>query len=402
MQFLSLCLIVKNEARFLHEWIGHHRLVGVEHFYVYDNGSSPPVGKVLREFCEQGLVTVTEAPGEARQIPAYNDCLKTYGNRSHWLGFIDCDEFLFPQNHDDMRELLLDYDAHAGLAVNCVIFGSSGHISRPKGLQTRRYRQRFPLEHGEHCLIKSLVQPKRTLEAAGVHHFHYTAGNCCVNERRRPVFGPYSPVSTDIVRINHYFYRSQQDYCEKLARGHADFPTGVMKYDLGRFYDQTRRASVFDGEIASRFPLPEAGKIRPGPAGSGRFAASVGLPRRTLVARITAALQSGDAPTAVTLAKAGVTASPCPEEAWLLLGISLQQADEYPKALEALYASIRHRETIEAFFRIFQVNLTQGNAAEARRIALYLRYRLAETPLVRESPDYAGIAATVTAFLTDT
>jgi len=37
--YLSICAIFKDEAPYLPEWIEFHRLVGVERFFLYDNGS---------------------------------------------------------------------------------------------------------------------------------------------------------------------------------------------------------------------------------------------------------------------------------------------------------------------------------------------------------------------------
>ena len=34
--FLSVCCIIKNE-RYLEEFIIYHHIIGVEHFYIYDN-----------------------------------------------------------------------------------------------------------------------------------------------------------------------------------------------------------------------------------------------------------------------------------------------------------------------------------------------------------------------------
>ena len=34
---LAVMLIVKNAAQYMDEWICYHKLVGVEHFYIYDN-----------------------------------------------------------------------------------------------------------------------------------------------------------------------------------------------------------------------------------------------------------------------------------------------------------------------------------------------------------------------------
>ena len=37
---VSACAIFQNEAPYLKEWIEYHRLIGVEHFYLYNNGST--------------------------------------------------------------------------------------------------------------------------------------------------------------------------------------------------------------------------------------------------------------------------------------------------------------------------------------------------------------------------
>ncbi|WP_369598480.1 glycosyltransferase family 2 protein, partial [uncultured Muribaculum sp.] len=37
---VSLCLIFKDEEPYLKEWIDYHILIGVDHFYLYNNNSS--------------------------------------------------------------------------------------------------------------------------------------------------------------------------------------------------------------------------------------------------------------------------------------------------------------------------------------------------------------------------
>jgi len=36
---VSICAIFKNEAPYLREWIEFHRIVGIDHFYMYNNRS---------------------------------------------------------------------------------------------------------------------------------------------------------------------------------------------------------------------------------------------------------------------------------------------------------------------------------------------------------------------------
>ena len=59
---LSLCLIFKNEAPFLKEWIDYHTIVGVDHFYLYNNNSDDNYKEVLEPYIRQGIVTLIEWP----------------------------------------------------------------------------------------------------------------------------------------------------------------------------------------------------------------------------------------------------------------------------------------------------------------------------------------------------
>jgi hypothetical protein len=48
--YLSAVLIAKNEASYLVEWLEFHRLVGIEHVYLYDNGSTDQTPELLRPY----------------------------------------------------------------------------------------------------------------------------------------------------------------------------------------------------------------------------------------------------------------------------------------------------------------------------------------------------------------
>lgn len=51
---LSVCSIFKNEAPYLREWIEYHLIVGIEHFYLYNNNSEDNFEEVLRPYIEKG------------------------------------------------------------------------------------------------------------------------------------------------------------------------------------------------------------------------------------------------------------------------------------------------------------------------------------------------------------
>src|SRR5271155_856059 len=109
MYKLSVCGIAKNEQHGLREWVNYHRLVGVEHFYIYDNDSTVPVRQTLAKEIATKYVTCIEYPGPSKQMPAYTDCLRQFGADNQWIAFIDCDEFLLPKKTDRVLDVLDQY-----------------------------------------------------------------------------------------------------------------------------------------------------------------------------------------------------------------------------------------------------------------------------------------------------
>ena len=47
---LSVVAIMKNEGPYLREWIEYHKLVGVEKFYLYNNGSTDDTVEILSPY----------------------------------------------------------------------------------------------------------------------------------------------------------------------------------------------------------------------------------------------------------------------------------------------------------------------------------------------------------------
>ncbi len=221
MHYLGMCCIAKDEDHFLKEWLAYHALLGVERFYVYDNCSRVPIREILGEYADSGRVTIRRVQGNRMQLPVYDDCLESFRSECRWIAFIDLDEFICPMRDDDLRVLLSEFEPYAGLAATWHLFGSSGHLKRPEGLVLKNYTEAF--EPQESFAVKCIVQPDKTVQALSPHHFRLKDGHYCVNEDHYP-FAPGSHFTFSpgrLVRVNHYFLRSQQDYEEKMRRGGA-------------------------------------------------------------------------------------------------------------------------------------------------------------------------------------
>jgi hypothetical protein len=158
-----------------------------------------------------------------QQLPCYNHCLEEFGRDFAWLGFLDADEFALPVRDNDLRILLSGYEQYAGVGGNWMPFGSSGHKKRPPGLQIANYTLALPEWEEMTRHVKLFVQPARTEGFGNPHAAVSRPGFLMVNTREKPLTGPFSvPPCWDDLQINHYYYRSSQDYYLKLRRGRAD------------------------------------------------------------------------------------------------------------------------------------------------------------------------------------
>ena len=115
---LGVCAVIRDEALYLEEWILFHELVGVQHFFLMDDGSTEGTRAVLAPFISRGLVTYFDwrfhvrsnaddddwdcdsarlATDPARlnncQLRAFDECLIRQSHAVEWLAFIDVDEF---------------------------------------------------------------------------------------------------------------------------------------------------------------------------------------------------------------------------------------------------------------------------------------------------------------------
>jgi glycosyltransferase involved in cell wall biosynthesis len=212
--YLAACMTFRDEALYLREWIEFHRLVGVEHFYMYDNGSTDGSAELL----DLSDVTFKAWPGECRQEAAYDDCLATADAR--WVAFIDADEFLFNPRGRPVQDILREYEEFPGVGVNLAIFGTGGHVEQPDGLVTESYLYRAA--HPQMRWVKCIVDPRRTDRCLSVHEFAYSEGYA-VDVAKRPLERwQTQSVVLSRLRINHYHTKSLEEYRAKLARPRAN------------------------------------------------------------------------------------------------------------------------------------------------------------------------------------
>ncbi|MEX1294966.1 MAG: glycosyltransferase family 92 protein [Candidatus Limnocylindrales bacterium] len=219
---LGVVVIIRNEAPYLDEWLAYHRALGVDHFFIYDNGSTDELHEVIEPWVNHGLVTLVHWPLPGGQIDAYSHALRFYGPSVAWLAFFDVDEFVVPLVDDDIPSVLARFADAADLRIPRVDFGFSGHREPPDALTIEAYTQVadvFGRDPSKPPRVKSVVQPK-SISAVGIH-------TATVADDPRGPDGKRVPQRTvgracwEFVQLNHYYTRSFEEFEAKRFRGSA-------------------------------------------------------------------------------------------------------------------------------------------------------------------------------------
>jgi hypothetical protein len=238
---LAICAIFRDEARYLAEWVTFHRIQGVERFFLYDNLSADDWRAVLAPEIEAGIVEAIHWPLQPGQLSAYDDCLERHRRDVRWIAMIDVDEFLFSPTGGPLPEVLRRFDRHPAVAVNRRFFGTNGHERPAEGLVTESYPLRSRDDDPSNVLVKTVVYPRMTLGALSAHTF--SLRGIAVGEDGRPVpTMTREPATADLLRINHYYAKSEEEFWRKSVTPRAD--SGTVTNRMGIPPDEVRDEAI--------------------------------------------------------------------------------------------------------------------------------------------------------------
>ena len=234
---LAIVAIMKGEEHYVKEWIDYHLLAGADHFYIYDNDSTPDFKKILQPYIDSNIVTYIHYPGKSRQYEAYNDAFKKFRLQCRYMAWIDGDEFIFPKSKPAIAEVVDEVFENnpnfGGLTGNLIAFGSNGH---EKADYTRGVLERFTARNKnvDHH-VSTIANPRKIDFFLNPHYAIYFTGCYAVNENRGVVFGPFNEERTaNKIEMHHHHQKSREEYIKKIERGTAD---GTQSRTIQNFID---------------------------------------------------------------------------------------------------------------------------------------------------------------------
>jgi len=246
MDKIAICAIFKDEAPYLLEWLAFHRMIGVDLFVLYDNGSCDGGADRIRASSFARNVMLIDWPDRPGQLSAYNHFRIHYAAHFSWAAFIDIDEFIVPLDGSSIRPILMRpvYGRFAQVLVQWLVFGPSGHEKRPEGLVIEHYTHRMP-ETADACRhVKAIVRPNMLCGIDYTPHAAECSGPAC-NSSGIEVL-PFAIQPTEchaVMLVHHYFTKSREDWQVKRRRGRGD---SLEPYQERIFSDVAGEALIED------------------------------------------------------------------------------------------------------------------------------------------------------------
>lgn len=230
--YLSLAAIFRDEARFLKEWIEFYKLMGVDHFYLYNNLSKDNYLEILEPYIKEGMVELKDVNYNATAMQDFNkfqesvyiDAAEKSKNDTEWLIIIDTDEFMYPVKGKDLVETLKNYDDYAAVTINWQFFGSWNVKKIPTNkLLIESLTMWGPLKSKFDNSGKTVVKPRYIESFMSAHFPKLKKGYAQITENYEYFYGSITPYySANILAINHYSFRDWDFFWStKIARAHV-------------------------------------------------------------------------------------------------------------------------------------------------------------------------------------
>lgn len=228
---ISIVAVLKDEAPYIKEWIEYYKLLGVNHFYLYDNKSSDNVYEILKPYIKQKTVTYKYVNSDCHpQVQMYTSAVKKYRYKTKYMLFVDIDEFAVPVEKENRSFLEIVDDIFSkdnkigGIGINWLCYGSSGHITKPEKLVIESYLYRAKNDYEANIHVKTIANPRK-IKIAGIHSPIFYSDFYNTNEEGIAFSGvqEYSPFNYNCkyehLRINHYSAKSKEEGEKRIAKG---------------------------------------------------------------------------------------------------------------------------------------------------------------------------------------
>ncbi len=218
LNYSAVVLVIKDENKYLNEWIEHHLNIGFDHIYIYDNGSKEKVIDVVSLLNKENKqkITVVDWRGHHDHIQqdAYNHFMNNFKSDTRWGLFIDSDEFLrFTDGYtNNVNKFLKNYEDYTEIWGYEVEYNANGLELYENKPVRERFTKKTDVREGLYW--KNFIQVNR-IDSFLMHYAYY-------DPYKHQIF-KNEQCNQNLFVIDHYYTKSWEEWNWKIReRGGAD------------------------------------------------------------------------------------------------------------------------------------------------------------------------------------
>lgn len=225
---VAVAVFVKNEYPDFCAWLAWYLALGVDTILVFDDHSTDGTWEAAlaasRRFDVRAFRSdLSVQPFTARQRDIYLDAASRFADEFDWIGFFDADEYLHLRGDAGVPAFLDRFPDAAAVAISWCIYGSSGHLLKPKATTVEAFTRHALPEFGHNRSVKSFVRPKLMRRHWRDPHTFDVGDLPYVDPQGNPVqWGGPGGISHDpdwsVAKLMHFIPRSMEHFIERIRR----------------------------------------------------------------------------------------------------------------------------------------------------------------------------------------
>ena len=239
---VCVCCIGRMENQYIIEYVDYHVGLGVDKIFIYDNnyeGEEHFEDVIPSELLNDKVEIINFRNLSKCQMKAYQDCYDKYNKEYDWMIFIDCDEYLYMEGFNNIKDFLKQdkFKNYELIHINWMNYGDCNNIVyENKPLKERFHTPILPLDWKKNLTVcendhvKSIVRGGLK-EVAWIATPHTPCGNlkCCdANGNSCHPHSPFLPFDYTSAHFKHYTTKTLEEWINiKVKRG---FPDGNKDY----------------------------------------------------------------------------------------------------------------------------------------------------------------------------
>lgn len=219
-----VCAIIKDEHRYLSEWLEHCLNLGFNEIHLYEDFGSKSHSEITNKYHQVFLhsineVTMTEYNrGDWKQVNMALHFISSHKNG--WCAFIDPDEYIRFEDSYSLEKFCCEFQDYRGVYLMYKIYGANGNIERPAGGVVENYGNSIPMPYYKwKTNHKSLVNLSYDdISFLSVHHVRCGVYTDFHQRRHNSYDHPEKDLCYKKAWIDHYYTKSWQEWTERFTK----------------------------------------------------------------------------------------------------------------------------------------------------------------------------------------